>query len=166
MKLYEISEQLNRLEDALECPQVHENDVEILAKAYFDTKDNFDNKIKSAGHLMLNQESEEGIVKAEIDRLSNRLKAMKNKREWLKAYLKNHMEANNILNLKFPEFTVSVVKNPPSVEIWDEDKVPSNFIEIVETHKIKKNEIKEVLKAGRKVDGANLIINKTNLRIK
>lgn len=164
-KLYEISTELTKLEDALESGG-DEQALEELAKNYFATKDQFDAKIKSAGHLMINQESEEVAVKTEIDRLSNRLRAMKNKREWLKAYLKKHMEANDVLKLKFPEFTVSVVKNPSSVEIYDDTKIPSYFIELETIAKIKKNEIKVALKDGAKVEGARLITNKTNLRIK
>lgn len=166
MKLYEISESLALIESALEGGIVEEADIELLAKQYFAAKGKFDDKIHSVGHVMINQESEEVSVKTEIDRLTKRLGAMKHKREWLKNYLKNHMEFNNILKLKFPEFTVSVVKNPSSLEIFDEVQIPSRFLEIIKTNKIKKNEIKDEIKSGKTIPGAKLITNKTNLRIK
>lgn len=165
MKLYEISRELMKLEEAIEIGSKEEV-LEICAKEYFAMEGEFEDKIEKTGYLMINQKSEEIALKNEIHRLQQRLDTMKNKRGWLKAYLKNHMEANNVLKLPFTNFNVSVVKNPPSVEIWDEKKVPSRFVEIVETHKIKKNEIKEVLKSGKEVDGATLVTNKTNLRIK
>jgi hypothetical protein len=65
--------------------------------------------------------------------------------------------------IKTPLFTVSLQKNPPSVEIVNEDLIPEQFKKV--TYTVAKKDILEALKNGQVIEGAEIKQTKS-LRIR
>lgn len=93
-----------------------------------------------------------------------RLLALKAQRQrvaaGLRAYLKSSMETMQIEKISCPFFTISIVKNPPAVDIFDPLSLPAEFMVTPEpTPPIAmpdKKAIADAIKAGREVAGACL----------
>ena len=137
------------------------------------------NKIEEELTILLQQKSQNIIgytknieltinaMKEEEDRISSNRKALENKLTKFKQYVKECMENNGITKIKTGLGTLSIAKSPASVEIINEDEVPSEFKQEVVTVKIDKTKIKNNFKeTGEIPDGVNIITTNTSLRIK
>ena len=106
-------------------------------------------------------------MKEEEKRIAENRKPLENKLERFKDYVKECMERNNITKIETGLGTLSIAKSPMSVEITNEDEVPSEFKQEVVTVKIDKTKIKNNFKeTGEIPNGVNIITTNTNLRIK
>ena len=106
-------------------------------------------------------------MKSEEKRISEQRKAMENKLEKFKEYVKECMEQNGFTKIETTLGTLSIAKNPISVEIYDEKQIPDEYKTKVVTVKVDKTAIKKALKeTGEIIPGAKIIDNKTSLRIK
>lgn len=106
-------------------------------------------------------------MKEEEDRISNNRKTLENKLIRFKQYVKDCMENNGITKIETGLGTLSIAKSPISVEVVNEDAVPSEFKQEVITTKIDKTKIKNNFKeTGEIPQGINIITTNTNLRIK
>jgi len=104
-------------------------------------------------------------IKAAEESMEKRRKALENRVKWMKAYLKENMERTGISKIECPYFKLSIQKNPAAVNILDETIIPADFKEQIISWKIDKTAIKEALKNGAAVPGAE-ITNGTRLVIK
>lgn len=125
----------------------------------------FEEKAKGLVHFMGELESFETLAKAEINRIKDRMDAVKNRKERLKQYLKASMETAELYELKLGTKKVKIQNSPPKVIIDAEDKVPAKFKTVVTTVKIDKKEIVKELKKDKKVNGCHLEQD-THLRIR
>jgi hypothetical protein len=101
--------------------------------------------------------ADEEYLDAEIKRLQQRKKTVSNKRESIKNYLFAQLEAAGIEKVKTPLFTISIVNNPPAVQIVDDKSLPSKFLTIIPAqYQPMKKEIAEAIKSGEEVPGAVL----------
>lgn len=106
-------------------------------------------------------------MKEEEKRIADNRKSLENKLEQFKNYVKECMERNDITKIETGLGTLSIAKSPMSVEIINEDEVPSEFKQEVVTVKIDKTKIKNNFKeTGETPTGVNIITTNTNLRIK
>lgn len=106
-------------------------------------------------------------MKEEEDRISSNRKTLENKLTRFKQYVKECMENNGITKIETGLGTLSIAKSPASVEIINEDEVPSEFKQEIITVKIDKTKIKNNFKeTGEIPTGVNIITTNTNLRIK
>lgn len=98
-------------------------------------------------------------IDAEIDRL----KALKLQRQkvadGLREYLKSEMERAGIEKIECPIFKMSIAKNPPAVDVFEQGLVPADYMRQPDPPPpaIDKAAIKESLKLGRDVPGARLV---------
>lgn len=116
---------------------------------------------------MRNQESFVDAVKAEEKRLKEMREKTENRIEKFKQYVKDNMEKLNLQEVPTELGSLKIAKNPMSVEIENEDEVPSEFKQEVVTTKIDKAAIKEHFKTtGEIVPGTRIIDDKTSLRVK
>lgn len=106
-------------------------------------------------------------MKDEEVRISTNRKLLESKLEKFKQYVKDNMEKLGITKMDTELGTLSVAKNPLSVEIESEEMIPNEFkLQVVST-KIDKTAIKNHFKAtGEIVAGTKIVDDKTNLRIK
>ena len=99
-------------------------------------------------------------MKDEEVRISTNRKLLESKLEKFKQYVKDNMEKLGITKMDTELGTLSVAKNPLSVEIESEEMIPNEFkLQVVST-KIDKTAIKN------HVAGTKIVDDKTNLRIK
>ena len=97
-----------------------------------------------------------------IDAEIERLKALKAQREavaqGLRDYLKRNMESAGIEKIACPYFTITIAKNPPSVDIFDPLSLPSKYMVVPEPKPAApdKKAIAAAIKAGDEVPGARL----------
>lgn len=106
------------------------------------------NVVKYAANLLMVRDAVLAAcaqMKARADRLTKRA-------ESLHEYVRGAMEAAGIKKVECPEFTVSIVNNPPAVVVDDEAKVPATFKvtpppEPPPTPRVDKKAVAEALKA-------------------
>lgn len=136
-------------------------------------------KIKEELTMLLQQKSQNIIgytknieltinaMKEEEDRIASNRKTLENKLTKFKQYVKECMENNGITKIETGLGTLSIAKSPASVEIINEEAIPSEFKQEIVTMKIDKTKIKNNFKeTGEIPDGVNIITTNTSLRIK
>lgn len=98
-------------------------------------------------------------IDAEIARLQT-LKAHRVKvADGLRQYLLGNMQRMQIERIDCPMFAISIRKNPPSVDIFDQLQIPTGYMvtPLPPPDKPDKTLIKDALKAGKDVPGARLV---------
>lgn len=106
-------------------------------------------------------------LKNEIDRLTAMKKALEEKHDRFKEYVKSNMEQLGLKKIETELGSLSITKNPVSVEIISVADVPSEYKQEVVTTKIDKRAIAQWYKdTGEIPKGCSIIDNKTSLRIK
>ena len=98
-----------------------------------------------------------------IDAEIARLQALKAHRvkvaDGLRQYLLDNMQRMQIERIDCPMFAISIRKNPPSVDIFDQLQIPTGYMvtPLPPPDKPDKTLIKDALKAGKDVPGARLV---------
>lgn len=106
-------------------------------------------------------------MKTEEKRISDQRKALENKLIRFKEYIKECMEKGGFTKIETALGSLSIVKNPMSVEIINENEVPNEFKTEVVTTKIDKTAIKNHFKeTGEIPEGTKINTQNTSLRIK
>ncbi|WP_099809902.1 siphovirus Gp157 family protein [Streptococcus suis] len=118
-----------------------------------DWTEQFEEKVENTVKVIKNKEADVDQLKEEIDRLTKRKKSIENDITRLKTGLQGAFEITGHEKVKTLLFTVSLANNQPSVVV-DEDLLPKKYF--IQTLKPDKTAIKELLKAGKKVNGAVL----------
>ena len=164
MKLYEISQ--NYL-SALEFFGDVDNDMSLdTALDTFEAiEGDFEQKVISVAAYAKQLEAEAEAIKAAMERMEKRRKAIENRADYLKDYTKVCMEQMGKTKVACPWFNISIQKNPPSVRVYDEAALPFEYVLEVVNVKVDKAAIKAALSAGVAVSGAKLS-NGTRLVIK
>lgn len=112
----------------------------------------------------------EAVIEAkknEEKRLAESRKTDERKLERFKQYVKECMERNDITKIDTGLGSLTIAKNPTSIEIINEDEIPSEYKTEVVTVKIDKTKIKNNFKeTGEIPNGVNILTNNTSLRIK
>lgn len=118
-------------------------------------------KLENIGLFIKNIEAEAAAVKAEKDSMAARQKRLENKADSLRKYL---AYALNGEKFSTPRVAMSWRKSE-SVNIPDDTAIDDRFCNITVVKKPDKKVIKDALKAGQHVFGAELV-TKQNLQIK
>ena len=106
-------------------------------------------------------------MKTEEKRISEQRKVLENKLDNFKQYVKECMEQNGIEKIETGLGTISIAKNPISIEIEYEEEVPDEFKTTITTTKIDKTKIKDNFKeTGEIPDGVKINTENTRLQIK
>lgn len=106
-------------------------------------------------------------MKVEEKRIADLRKSGENRIDKFKQYVKENMERLGLDKIQTELGTLSISKNPMSVEIENEAEIPKEFKQEVVTIKIDKTAIKNHFKTtGEIIPGAKIIDDKTRLNIK
>lgn len=106
-------------------------------------------------------------MKNEEKRISEQRKTLENRLTKFKEYVKECMSKNDITKIETELGSLSIAKSPISVEITNEDEIPSEFKQQIVTIKIDKKAIADNFKAtGEMPNGVIIHTDNTNLRIK
>lgn len=92
--------------------------------------------------------------------------AMSAKAARLFEYIDTSMRKAKKEKIECKYFDLSYRKLPASVQVVDQDKVPSEYIKTKETKSVDKNTAKAAMKSGVKIEGLKLIDDAKKLQIK
>jgi len=137
--------------------------MEIDEQTFADTLEGLsgDLEVKATNVAMFvrNLEASAEAIKAAEKQMAERRKALEAKADRIRQYLLDNMNRTGITKIDCPYFVLSVRKNPPAVEVLNQDMIPDEYFDIPEppAPTLNKNRLKEDLKAGVVVEGAKLM---------
>jgi len=114
-----------------------------------------DVKITNIALVVKQLQAEETALSDEIKRLQEKKAARSAKVDRLKAYMLEGMQAAGIDKTTDVRAEVRIQKNPPSVFVYQDKDIPSDYW-IAQEPKLDKRAILDRLKAGDKVPGTEL----------
>jgi hypothetical protein len=163
VSLYKLTDQQRELKEMA-------GNSDLPAEAFADTfealEGQFNDKAVSVIHVVKNMDSDVDALDAEIKRLTDRKKVIKNKQESIREYLRSNMEANEITKIDCPLFSITLAKGRDVAVIFDESLLPDDYVEVSVIEKPNKAAILKALKADEQIPGARIEKSKTSLRIK
>ena len=148
MNLYELSQNYLAVQEM-------DLDEDTLRDTLDSIEETFEDKAENIAKLIRTVEAEEKAFEAEEKRFNAMKKTAANKKQYLKQYLEFNMILTDKTKFKAGVFNFSIQNNPPSVVVFDEALLPERFL-IEQPPKIDRAGIKELLKAGEEVPGAEL----------
>lgn len=164
MKLYEISDIYNNVLRAIDDEELTYED---MAEAIDVIEQDFEDKADSIACIVKDLDGDIKKIDEERKKLYTRQKACERNKEWLKAYLKENMQAIGMSKIKTARNIISFRKSK-SLKIDDErrffEKYPEycNREEIIKVDKMK---VKQLIGNGENFDGAE-VIEKENIQIR
>ena len=161
--LYKLTEQQRELKELLDSEELPANALDDTFQAL---SGEFNEKAVAVVHVIHNMDSDIDAVDVEIKRLTAMKKALSNKKENIREYLRTNMEASDITKIECPLFKISLAKGRDTAFIEDEKKLPDDLVDVSVVTKPNKAEILKRLKAGEEVPGARIEKSNTSLRIK
>lgn len=168
MRLYEITGELLALQELLENPL---DDEDVLKDTLEAVQGEYEFKLESYCKVIKNLEADIVGIKAEVDRLSGKRKVLENNIDRLKKAMFESMKATNTPKVKGQLFTVAIQKNGGVIPInYDKNdknitaNLPDHLVNIVKTPNLEA--IRELLEAGKVVDGFTLGERGESIRIK
>ncbi len=162
LKLYDLADQYNFLNDNLFDPETGVVD-ETALETLNEIKDSIENKCINITKLFKSIEAEREAIEKEKKAMAARESSLKSQVARLKDYLLTNMERCEIKKISCPQFSISLQKNPKSVQIDDEKLIPSDYNKITVEKDISK--IKEHLQNGVIIPGARLV-QRNSIRIR
>ena len=167
MKLYEITGDLLRLQEMLEDSV----EDQALADTLEAVQGEYEVKLENYCKVIRNLEADVDALKAEADRLNSKRAVLNANIERLKKAMFDSMKATNTAKVKGTLFTVAIQKNGGVAPInYDKDNkditltLPDELV--VVTEKPNLDAIRELLVAGKTVEGFSLGERGESLRIK
>lgn len=160
MKLYELTQNYLNLQELLDNPEVPQ---EVITEALNNVGDQIEDKAENIAKLIKTIEVDVNGFKEEEKRLAEKRKSLENRVKSLKSYLEGAMIAANKEKFKGKLFSFNIQNNPPSVNISDGKLLPEEYWKIEKSED--KSKIKEALKGGIEVPGAELVVSRS-LRIR
>ncbi len=164
LTLYEVSQTYLHALEALTDPE-----ADIPTDTIRDTMEALEGELQdkavNVAKYIRNMETQAQAIKAAETDMAKRRKTLETRAIKMKEYLKEHMQRTGIKKIPSPWFVISVQKNPASVYVHDEQKIPGDYKNEQTIISVDKAALKIILKAGQVVPGAELV-NGTRLAIK
>lgn len=155
--LYNIQSEYLQLAEVLTSDELTE-DLEQRLKI---NESEMQEKSINYGFVIKHIESDIDIIDAEIDRLNKLKEVRSNAVERLKTSLKTAMQLYGVTEIKSPTLKINFRKSE-SVLITDANLIPDELKRVVpEKKEPDKAKIKDVIKSGESVLGAELIVNQS-----
>lgn len=155
LTLYKIADQYANAVEKL-------SEEDLPAEVINDTLDalqgDLQTKATNVAMYAQNLESLANQIKEAERSMAHRRKVLENKVASIRQYIKENMERAGISKIECPYFKISIKKNPPSIEIYDEAAIPEVYKKQPEPPPpiVDKKMIAEVIKGGATVDGARM----------
>lgn len=127
-------------------------------------EDDIKTKVENTLFVINRLDAIEKSASDEIERISQIKKSAQTKKQNLKDWLNLNMVDGQ--SFEFDLFKISKVKGREVANVTDESKLPARFIKVKESISVDKTQLLKDLKAGINVDGAEISIGKSSLRIK
>jgi len=114
----------------------------------------------------LDAEAMAAAVQSRIDALKARQAASQRRREAMRRFAQRLMLAGGLKSVRLPEATLSISRGRDSIEITDEDALPSWAWSVDVVRKPSKTAIKEAIDAGVTVPGAQVRTGEQTLAVR
>lgn len=164
LTLYNITNKFTELMDKAQNGELTEEEYNELEE---ELAQELQNKSSNIIGYIRNSELLIEAMKTEEKRISDTRKTGEAKLEKFKQYVLENMERLGLKEIPTELGSLKINKNPMSVEIENEDEIPSEFKQEVVTTKIDKTAIKNHFKTtGEIIPGTKIIDDKMSLRIK
>lgn len=162
--IYELTDDFLRIQEMMEDPEL---DPQTLADTFEAVDGELELKAESYAKVMKNLEGDIVAIKAEIDRLTSKKKAIENNIKNMKATLQGVMEATGKTKFKTDLFSFGIQKNAPSVVIDVEDvrDIPEDYLKFKEPE-VDKTAIKAAINDGVDLSGIAHLEQSQSLRIR
>jgi hypothetical protein len=127
-------------------------------------------KAQNYGFVIRNLQATAASIKDAEEQMKARRQAIEKRAAALMERLKTGLEVAGVQKLETPHFALTIKKNPPSVEVWDERQIPAEFMRVAlppppPAPAPDKKAIADAIKAGKDVPGA-LLAQGTRLEIR
>jgi len=115
-------------------------------------------KAQNVVAFMRNLESTASAIKEAEGQMAARRKAIENRVGRLKQYVLDAMQQNGIQRIDCSLFAISIAKNPPSVDVYDERQIPTHYYTDPPPppSQLDKKLIAQAIRDGHDVPGARL----------
>lgn len=164
--LHEVSNQYIELFALIENPE-SEGMAEAIKNSLDGIQVEFEEKAKSIAYIITNACSDIDSIDSEIDRLSERKKAMSKKIDSVKEYLRQNMEACEIKKISSPLHTITLATGREIVDITDENVIPDEYMSVTTKIQPDKKMILTKLKDNPDaIEGARLKRSQSSVRVK
>lgn len=144
--LYQLTNEYIQLKLMAQDPEADEMSPEIYADTFEGLDGEFEDKCESWMKVVQDIKGENAALKAEITRLTARLRTGEHSVDRMMETVKNAMIATGKTKFKTLLFSFGIQKNPPKVVIDDPSRIPEGFL-IPQEPKIDTASIKESLKS-------------------
>lgn len=156
MNLQKIQKDIYKINNLARYLEMDELDPETLA----DTRESLISLLEAQSSepelALRNLEQMEQNCKDMSDYFKEKSVRFKEKKDNLKKLIKATMEHLGVRKIETVTGSFSIRKNAPSLIIENEALIPKEFITIIQTEKVEKNEIKKALKDGKEINGVRL----------
>ena len=149
MNLYELSSAYQQIQNMIEDGQ------EGLEDTLESLNDAIEDKAVGYAKIIKNLEGQAIAIKAEEERLAMRRKSLEGNSKRLKEALQQSMIDVDKKKIKTELFSFNIQKNPPSLDVLNESKIPDSYFNIP-APVLDKKAILADLKNGKKVPGAQI----------
>lgn len=161
--LYKAAEDFRHLLEEMD-PETGE-----LPEGFTQVRELVASKAQAVAAFVLENNAQADMVEAHAKALLDRVKTARKRSDWLKEYLRTHMAACGIQQIKSEDGTFTVKLEPgrdESVEIFDPAMLPQDYMrEVPAKYEPDKTLIKKAIKDKFDVPGARLVA-KDRLTIK
>jgi hypothetical protein len=158
-KLYELNQSWLTISDMLEDNPTNET----LQETFQAIQNSIEVKLEYLVKLRREHEANADKFKMEKDYFAKKQKVEENKATRLKEFLEYQLNLMGTKKAKAGLFTLALQKNPPSLQIDDEDIVPEEFWKIKKD--VDKTELKKWIADGNEVEGIRLVSSES-LRVR
>jgi hypothetical protein len=158
-KLYELNQSWLTLSDMLEDDPTNE----ALQETFQAINDSVEVKLEYLVKLRREHEANASKFKMEKDYFAKKQKMEENKAARLKEFLEYQLNLMGTKRVQTDLFTLALQKNPPSLEIDDEDIVPESFWKIKKD--VDKTSLKKWIAEGNELEGIRLVSSES-LRVR
>ena len=139
---------------------IYEMDIDDETKAdtleSIDWQEQFEEKAEGYAHVIKNLEADVAMYKAEEAAFKAKKQAAQKKLDYMKDNVMAAMTLTGQTEIRSGALTLKVQKNPESVQV-DENALPKKYFAKKIELKPDKNMLKELLKSGKKIKGAELV---------
>lgn len=158
LSLYEISREYRDMVDHLMNTQ---DDAQAIADTIEGESGALITKAQNVAYAIRNMEAAAEAIQEAEKQMAERRKRIENRAGQIRDYLKNCMELAGVSKIDCPHFLLSIAKNPPAVEIFEQSLVPAHFLDFPEpppppAPRVDKAKVKKAIQGGQEVPGAKL----------
>jgi len=121
-----------------------------------DWQEQFEQKAEGYAHVIKNLEADVAMYKAEEESFKAKKQAAQKKLDYVKDNIMTAMNVTGQIEVRSGALTLKVQKNRESVQV-DEGLLPKKYFAKKIELKPDKTTLKELLKAGKKIKGAELV---------